>query len=91
MALLREHEAALVIAERPGLDFQTHTITSDWTLIRLHAGRRGRGGNYSPSEIDTWSRRIAQWRRRAEVFAYFNNDQNAYAPANASKLAESLG
>lgn len=90
MAMLRERRAALVIAERPGLDFQTHTLTTDWTLIRLHGGRRGRGGNYSVAELDSWRRRIAQWRRRAEVFAYFNNDQNAYAPANAARLARSF-
>jgi uncharacterized protein YecE (DUF72 family) len=90
MALLRDHQAALVIAERPGLDFQTRTITSDWTLLRLHHGLRGRGGNYSDADLDTWRRRIAQWRRRLEVFAYFNNDQNAYAPANATRLASSF-
>jgi uncharacterized protein YecE (DUF72 family) len=90
MAALRQHRAALVIAERPGLDFQTHTITTDWTLLRLHHGLLGRGGNYSAKDLDTWRRRISQWRRRAEVFAYFNNDQNAYAPANAARLAESF-
>jgi uncharacterized protein YecE (DUF72 family) len=90
MALLRDRRAALVVAERPGLDFQTHTLTTDWTLLRLHHGRHGRGGNYSAKDLDTWIRRIAQWRRRVEVFAYFNNDQNAYAPANAARLAEAL-
>jgi uncharacterized protein YecE (DUF72 family) len=42
------------------------------------------------SEVDEWGRRIAQWRRRAESYAYFNNDWNAYAVSNARRLADSL-
>ena len=89
MSLLREHRAALVVAERHGMADQPRALTADWTLIRLHRGR-GRNGNYSKAELDTWRRRIAQWRGRAEVFAYFNNDQNAYAPDNARRLAASF-
>jgi uncharacterized protein YecE (DUF72 family) len=43
------------------------------------------------TEIERWARRIAQWRRREAVFAYFNNDWNGYAPANALLLARKLG
>jgi uncharacterized protein YecE (DUF72 family) len=53
-------------------------------------GSRGRGGNYSVSELATWARRIAQWRRRQDVYAYFNNDWNGYAPANAAALIKRL-
>ena len=51
--------------------------------MRLHHGRRGRRGNYSETELDEWARRIAQWRRRAEVFVYFNNDWEGFAVKNA--------
>ena len=88
--LLSSHGAALVIADHPERPFQTHELTADWTLIRFHYGGRGRSGRYSDAEVDTWRRRIAQWRRRAEVFAYFNNDWQAYAPANAERLARSF-
>ena len=54
--------------------------------VRLHYGDRGRRGNYSASEIAVWARRIAAWRARSEVFAYFNNDWSAYAPRNALAL-----
>ena len=90
MALLRERGAALVIAERHGMDEQPRTLTADWTLVRLHGGG-GKGGDYTKAELDTWRRRIAQWRRSAEIFAYFNNDQNAYAPDNAERLRGSFG
>jgi uncharacterized protein YecE (DUF72 family) len=89
-ALLRGRGAALVIGDHPERPFQTHEMTTDWTFIRFHRGSRGRGGNYSDSELDTWKRRIAGWRRRVEVFAYFNNDWKAYAPRNARYLAQHL-
>lgn len=89
-ALLSERGAALVIADHPERAFQTRTLTADWTLIRFHYGARGRDGNYSDSELDTWRRRIARWRARTEVFAYFNNDWSGHAPANAARLASSF-
>ena|SRR5215211_363088 len=89
-ALLAEHGAALVIGDHPKWPFQAHELTSDWTLVRLHRGRRGRRGNYSEREIESWARRIAQWRRRAEVFVYFNNDWEGFALANARSLKRRL-
>lgn len=90
-ALLREHRAALVIADRPGLDFQTHALTADWTFVRLHQGARGRRGNYSETELRAWAQRLAAWRERVEVFAYFNNDWEEFAPRNALTLRRLLG
>jgi uncharacterized protein YecE (DUF72 family) len=89
-ALLRERGAALVIGDHPERPFQTRELTADWTLVRFHYGARGRGGNYSRAELDTWRRRIAAWRSRIEVFAYFNNDWNAYAIGNARRLGASF-
>ncbi|MEA2454408.1 MAG: hypothetical protein QOI45_670, partial [Thermoleophilaceae bacterium] len=89
-ALLREHDAALVIGDHPKWPFQAHELTADWTLLRLHHGRRGRRGNYSQSELDEWARRIADWRRRAEVFVYFNNDWEGFAVENARSLRRRL-
>jgi len=91
MELLREHGVALTIGHHPKRPFQTYEATASWRFVRLHYGSRGRGGNYSASEIEEWARRIAQWRRRERVFAYFNNDWNGYAPANALLLMRKLG
>jgi uncharacterized protein YecE (DUF72 family) len=85
-ALLREHGAALVVADHPKWPFQARKLTTDWTYIRFHYGHRGRGGNYSDSEIDTWRRRVAAWRSRADVYAYFNNDWKGFAIRNARAL-----
>jgi uncharacterized protein YecE (DUF72 family) len=88
--LLRQHEVALVIGDDPERPFQTLELTADWTYVRFHRGNRGRRGNYSKRELEQWKRRIASWRARVEVFAYFNNDWEAFAPRNALWLAERL-
>jgi uncharacterized protein YecE (DUF72 family) len=89
-ALLRDHGVALVIGDDPGRPFQAHVLTADWTFVRFHYGHRGRNGNYSQGELDVWRRRIAAWRARVDVFAYFNNDWNGYAVRNALTLARSF-
>jgi uncharacterized protein YecE (DUF72 family) len=89
--LLRAHGAALVIGDDPSRPFQTYELTSDWTYVRFHRGRRGRNGNYSQSELEEWRRRFAMWRRGVEVFAYFNNDWEGYAVRNSLWLKERLG
>jgi uncharacterized protein YecE (DUF72 family) len=88
-ALLREHGVALVVGDRPEVAmFQTHEMTADWTFVRFHHGHRGRRGNYSESELETWRRRVAAWRRRREVFLYFNNDWEGFAIQNALWMAK---
>jgi uncharacterized protein YecE (DUF72 family) len=88
--LLSARGAALVIGDHPKWSFQARKLTTDWTLVRLHHGRRGRRGNYSAAEIDTWARRIAAWRARADVYVYFNNDWEGFAVENARALKRRL-
>jgi uncharacterized protein YecE (DUF72 family) len=90
-ALLREHDAALVIADHPERGFQTFQATAAWRYVRLHYGHRGRRGNYSPRELEEWAERLQAWRADGPIFAYFNNDWEGFAPRNASKLLELLG
>jgi uncharacterized protein YecE (DUF72 family) len=89
-ALLREHDVALTIGDTPTRPFQSYEMTASWTFLRLHHGARGRRGNYSQAELRTWQRRIAQWRRRVEVYAYFNNDWEGFAVRNARWLQRHL-
>jgi uncharacterized protein YecE (DUF72 family) len=89
--LLRKHDAALVIGDRPEVhDFQSHEFTADWTYVRFHYGSRGRRGNYSESELEEWARRFESWRREVEIFAYFNNDWEVFAVRNALWLKKRL-
>lgn len=86
-ALLRSHGVALVIADRPEIQgFQTRELTAPFTYIRFHEGSRGVNGSYSDRELATWARRIRRLAREVDVFAYFNNDWEGFAPANAIRL-----
>jgi uncharacterized protein YecE (DUF72 family) len=89
-SLLSAHGCALVIGDHPQWPFQARVLTAPWTLVRLHHGHRGRRGNYSQSELEEWARQIAQWRRRAEVLVYFNNDWEGFAVDNALSLRRRL-
>jgi uncharacterized protein YecE (DUF72 family) len=88
--LLRRHRVALVIGDTPERPFQTHEMTAKWTFVRFHYGHRGRNGNYSKTELEEWAARLREWREEVEVYAYFNNDWNAYAVANALELKRLL-
>jgi uncharacterized protein YecE (DUF72 family) len=90
-ALLRKRRVALVIGDHPERPFQSYEMTANWTLVRFHYGHRGRNGNYSQRELEEWAKRIRGWRDATEVFAYFNNDWNAYAVRNALDLKRLLG
>jgi uncharacterized protein YecE (DUF72 family) len=65
-------------------------LTTDWTLIRFHYGSRGRRGNYSETELRAWAERISDLRAEAGVFAYFNNDWEAFAVRNGLRLKRLL-
>jgi len=91
-ACLREHGVALVIGDRPEVnDFQENVVTAGWTFVRFHAGTRGRRGNYSETELREWADRLRTWRRERDVYAYFNNDWEGFAPRNALRLRALLG
>lgn len=89
-SLLRQHGAALVVGDHRDRQFQTYELTTDWSYVRFHYGSRGRRGNYSPSEIEEWAARLDSYRARAELFVYFNNDWEAFAPRNAQRLCQRL-
>jgi uncharacterized protein YecE (DUF72 family) len=88
--LLRAHGVAAVIADDVRRPLPPTPLTTDWTLIRFHYGHRGRRGNYSETELAQWAARVDALRAQAEVWAYFNNDWEAFAPRNAVALTRML-
>jgi uncharacterized protein YecE (DUF72 family) len=92
MDVLHEHNVALVIADRPAIrGYQTHEFTADFTFVRFHSGTRGLRGNYGETELDEWAQRIRAWSASRDVYAYFNNDWEGFAPRNALRLRSLLG
>ncbi|MBV8087563.1 MAG: DUF72 domain-containing protein [Chloroflexi bacterium] len=87
--LLGEHRAALCIPDRPDLPKDIR-CTTDWTYIRLH-GSDHDNGNYSDEELATWAVRIRTFMGNgADVWAYFDNDQEGFAIENARTLRRLL-
>ncbi len=88
--LLEERGASLAIGDDKRRPLPAAKPAGPLAYLRLHYGRRGRGGKYSDAELDGWRRRIAAWRSRRPVFVYLNNDWKGYAPANARYLMRGL-
>ena len=84
--LLAYRGAGLVIAHDARRELPGVRPAAGIAYLRLHYGERGRRGNYSAAELERWARRIAAWRARSEVYAFFNNDWSAFAPRNAIAL-----
>lgn len=86
--VLRHHQVALVSvsSQRMPMDL---TVTADIVYLRFHGLAAGARHDYSRTELTPWAAHI---RRQANagksVYAYFNNDANARAPANAALLRE---
>ena len=85
--VLRRHDAALVVADRAPAGATPWVDTTDWSFLRFHGGR-GRDGNYSERQLHEWADRIAN--KAGDVYAYFNNDWQGFAIANARRLRSLL-
>jgi uncharacterized protein YecE (DUF72 family) len=89
-ALLEDHGASLALGDDARRELPEVSPAGPLAYLRLHYGARGRDGNYSEKELDTWRRRLAAWRSRREVFVYLNNDWRGFAPRNALALRSGL-
>ncbi len=91
LELLRERQVGLVVPIHPQWPRDERSRITDWTYVRFHYGLRGRGGNFSDAELDGWSGWVGERASRGQVYAYFNNDWNAFAVRNAEALMKRLG
>lgn len=63
--------------------------TSDDIYMRFHGKGKLYTGNYSEKELDGWAEKIRNAKAR-NIWAYFNNDTNAYAVKNCLYLKKVL-
>ena len=88
LSALRRRNVALCVIDTPRWPSRI-AVTADFVYIRFHGPRGLYASNYSDDELRAWSDRIRAWRDQdLNVFAYFNNDANAYAVFNALRLRE---
>lgn len=90
-SLLKRNRVAHVSVSSCALPMDL-TVTSDFVYIRFHGLAGGAAHDYTENELEPWAEHIrAQLRRGRSVFAFFNNDVNARAPANAKSLRQMIG
>lgn len=87
---LRDHGAAFCIYDLSGC-ISPLEVTADFIYLRLHGPDEKYKGSYSNQALEYWADKIRTWREQEkEVYCYFNNDHNGYAPQNALKLKTML-
>ena len=87
--ILAAHSAATCWSDRRGRRLGPLWRTADWGYLRLHEGAAQPWPRYGLQALRTWVSRIADsFPPEADVFAYFNNDQHAAAPADAEVLID---
>lgn len=89
--ILRDRQAAHVSISSQAMP-EDLNVTADFAYIRFHGLEGGAAHDYTRSELEPWAGHIRdQVRADRDVFAYFNNDLNVAAPANAKTLMEMVG
>lgn len=87
-AVLTARNAALCWADRGGQLVTPPWVTADWGYLRFHEGAASPWPRYGQDALAGWADLITRtWPPGATVQAYFNNDQNAAAVADAAILA----
>ncbi|MEW5762995.1 MAG: DUF72 domain-containing protein [Bacillota bacterium] len=84
--ILRAHNFALCVADAPRWPSALEA-TADFVYLRFHGGRRLYASCYTTEELAVWAGRIKEWLAAGlDVYAYFNNDIEGHAVANAGEL-----
>lgn len=91
--ILARHGAALCLHDL--LDDHPWIRTTDWVYVRFHgpAAREEKyWGRYGPERLEPTASRLQAWLDEGcDVYAYFNNDYQGHAVADAQWMAQRLG
>lgn len=88
VAHLRRRKVALCIVDAPRWPTRD-AVTAPFAYLRFHGRESLYASNYPDGALREYAERIREWRRTGiDVYAYFNNDANAYAVRNALRLRE---
>jgi uncharacterized protein YecE (DUF72 family) len=88
--LLYAHGVAFVIGDDPRRVDWPLEVTAPFSFVRFHHSTRGRRGNYSETELREWAAKLRDLATGADVWAYFNNDWEAFAIGNGKRLKRLL-
>ena len=88
--LLRDYGISLCISDTPHYPY-SEEVTSSFIYARLHGHEQLYTSNYGREQLGEWAEKIRGWNSDdLDVYIYFDNDANAYAPHNALMLREFL-
>ena len=87
--ILKKHNLALIFSDTPKYPYEEE-ITADFIYLRLHGHKVLYGSKYTKEELRNWTRKIKRWGRKKDVYCYFDNDAQGFAPQNAIELKEIL-
>jgi uncharacterized protein YecE (DUF72 family) len=62
IALLREHNVALVVADTAGRWPLLEDVTADFVYVRLHGDEKLYESGYTDEALDRWAKRVRAWR-----------------------------
>lgn len=89
--ILIEHKAAFCIYDLAGTLSSKKITSPHMVYIRLHGPGDAYEGRYSKHELASWAGAINSWIETGrDVYIFFDNDQDGYAPVNAIELREML-
>lgn len=86
--VLNAHAVAMCLHDKAGSAIHSPFV-GPFTYVRFHGPGGRYFGRYDISRLDVWAARLAeQLADRRQVFAYFNNDPEGMAVANAREFRE---
>lgn len=87
--ILEENNIAFCIYDLAGYQSPVE-VTADFVYVRLHGPSENKyQGKYDHDQLSWWSDRIHEWRDNGrDVYLYFDNDEQGFAPQNALELKE---
>ena len=84
----RGHKIAFVITNSPAWPSKV-IKTADFVYMRFHGRTKLFASNYTNKELEEWAQTLRGLKAKT-IYAYFNNDANAYAADNALYLKRLL-
>jgi uncharacterized protein YecE (DUF72 family) len=88
--ILRDYGVASCVADSAGLYPTIDAPTASFSYARLHGKETLYVSGYEPTDLRVWARRVRRWRKRGDVFVYFDNDVKVRAPFDAQNLTRLL-
>lgn len=87
VTLMAAFDIGFVISQSGNLFPYAETVTAKNIYVRFHGPEALYASSYNDEMLQDFARKFRQWAAEGhEVWAYFNNDINGYAPADAQRL-----